>query len=178
MWYKLSDDKTRVENIAPTNKILDDGTIIMNYNLDSERLIADGYVEYSGNKPLSQLKVVDGIITEKTSEDLEEENSNNEKSMFEGYYVQNPDLERCIKEYKAFLDQYSLKYTATTSDISASIVADTTKTDIEKAMLGFQIQSIWNNVVLNLEYVHINNALSYAWKNMPKLIKYLPESVD
>ena len=79
MWYKLSDDKTRIENIAPTNKILDDGTIIMNYNLDSERLIADGYIEYSGNKPLSQLKVVDGIITEKTSEDLEEENSNNEK---------------------------------------------------------------------------------------------------
>ena len=47
--------------------------------------------------------------------------------------------------------------TATTSDISYSIMADTTKTDIEKVMLGFQIQSIWNNVVLNLEYIHINN---------------------
>ena len=57
-------------------------------------------------------------------------------------------------------------------------IYNSAKNDIEKAQLGFTIQAVWNNVVLNLEYLHINNALYYAWQNMPKLIKYLPESVD
>lgn len=178
MWYKLNEDKTKIVNVAPANKMLDDGTTIMNYNLDSERLIADGYIEYTGKKPESQLKVVDGKIVEKTEEELSQESENIEKSIYESYYVQNPDLTRCIKEYKSILDAYKLDYTATTADISNAILADETKTDMEKAVYGFQIQSIWNNVVLNLEYVHINNALLYAWQNMPKLIKYLPDETD
>ena len=175
MWYKLNEDKTIIESIAPTNKKLDDGTVIINYNLDTERLKQDGYIEYNGDKSISQLKVQDGQIVEKTEEEIEAENVLTEKNLFEGYYQQNPDLIRCVTEYKALLDQYSLEYTATTSDISSAVLADEGKNDIEKAQLGFSIQAIWNNIVLNLEYLHINNALYYAWQNMPKLIKYLPQ---
>lgn len=175
MWYKLNEDKTIIESIAPTNKKLDDGTVIINYNLDTERLKQDGYIEYNGDKSISQLKVQDGQIVEKTEEEIEAENVLTEKNLFEGYYQQNPDLIRCVTEYKALLDQYSLQYTATTSDISSAVLADEGKNDIEKAQLGFSIQAIWNNIVLNLEYLHINNALYYAWQNMPKLIKYLPQ---
>lgn len=174
MWYKLNEDKTIIESIAPINKKLDDGTVIINYNLDTERLKQDGYVEYNGDKSISQLKVQEGQIVEKTEEEIEAENVLTEKNLFEGYYQQNPDLIRCVTEYKALLDQYSLQYTATTSDISSAVLADEGKNDIEKAQLGFSIQAIWNNIVLNLEYLHINNALYYAWQNMPKLIKYLP----
>lgn len=175
MWYKLNEDKTIIESIAPINKKLDDGTIIINYNLNTERLKQDGYIEYNGDKSISQLKVQDGQIVEKTEEEIETENVLTEKNLFEGYYQQNPDLIRCVTEYKALLDQYSLEYTATTSDISSAVLADEGKNDIEKAQLGFSIQAIWNNIVLNLEYLHINNALYYAWQNMPKLIKYLPQ---
>ena len=175
MWYKLNEDKTIIESIAPTNKKLDDGTVIINYNLDTERLKQDGYIEYNGDKSISQLKVQEGQIVEKTEEEIEAENVLTEKNLFEGYYQQNPDLIRCVTEYKALLDQYSLEYTATTSDISSAVLADEGKNDIEKAQLGFSIQAIWNNIVLNLEYLHINNALYYAWQNMPKLIKYLPQ---
>lgn len=175
MWYKLNEDKTIIESIAPTNKKLDDGTVIINYNLDTERLKQDGYIEYNGDKSISQLKVQEGQIVEKTEEEIEAENVLTEKNLFEGYYQQNPDLIRCVTEYKALLDQYSLQYTATTSDISSAVLADEGKNDIEKAQLGFSIQAIWNNIVLNLEYLHINNALYYAWQNMPKLIKYLPQ---
>lgn len=175
MWYKLNEDKTIIESIAPINKKLDDGTVIINYNLDTERLKQDGYIEYNGDKSISQLKVQDGQIVEKTEEEIETENVLTEKNLFEGYYQQNPDLIRCVTEYKALLDQYSLEYTATTSDISSAVLADEGKNDIEKAQLGFSIQAIWNNIVLNLEYLHINNALYYAWQNMPKLIKYLPQ---
>lgn len=175
MWYKLNEDKTIIESIAPTNKKLDDGTIIINYNLNTERLIQDGYIEYNGDKSISQLKVVDGQIVEKTEEEIEAENVLIEKNLFEGYYQQNPDLIRCVTEYKALLDQYSLQYTATTADISSAVLSDEGKNDIEKAQLGFTIQAIWNNVVLNLEYLHIDNALYYAWHNMPKLIQYLPK---
>ena len=175
MWYKLNEDKTIIESIAPTNKKLDDGTVIINYNLDTERLKQDGYIEYKGDKLISQLKVQEGQIVEKTEEEIEAENVLTEKNLFEGYYQQNPDLIRCVTEYKALLDQYSLQYTATTSDISSAVLADEGKNDIEKAQLGFSIQAIWNNIVLNLEYLHINNALYYAWQNMPKLIKYLPQ---
>lgn len=174
MWYKLNDEKTSITGIAPANKILEDGTTIINYNLDTERLTADGYVEYTGNKSISQLKVVDGNIVEKSEEELAEDTKNKEKATYESYYTQNIDLIRCIKEYKAILDLYGLDYTATTADISTAVMSDETKTDTEKAAFGFQIQSVWNNVVLNLEYVDINNALLYAWKNMPKLIEYLP----
>ena len=176
MWYKLNEDKTIIESIAPTNKKLDDGTVIINYNLDTERLKQDGYIEYNGDKSISQLKVVDGQIVEKTEEELQTDAELKEKTLFEGYYQQNPDLIRCVTEYKALLDQYSLQYTATTSDISTAVLADTGKNDIEKAQLGFTIQAVWNNVVLNLEYLHINNALYYAWQNMPKLIQYLPKN--
>lgn len=175
MWYKLNEDKTIIESVAPTNKKLDDGTVIINYNLDTERLKQDGYVEYNGDKSISQLKVQESQIVEKTEEEIETENVLTEKNLFEGYYQQNPDLIRCVTEYKALLDQYSLEYTATTSDISSAVLADEGKNDIEKAQLGFSIQAIWNNIVLNLEYLHINNALYYAWQNMPKLIKYLPQ---
>ena len=176
MWYKLNEDKTIIESIAPTNKKLDDGTVIINYNLDTERLKQDGYVEYNGDKSISQLKVVDGQIVEKSEEDIQADNELAEKNLFEGYYQQNPDLIRCVTEYKTLLDQYSLQYTATTSDISTAVLADDGKNDIEKAQLGFTIQAVWNNVVLNLEYLHINNALYYAWQNMPKLIQYLPKN--
>ena len=175
MWYKLNETQTSIESIAPTNKKLDDGTVIINYNLDIERLIQDGYVEYTGDKLVSQLKVVDGKIVEKTEEDIKNDNELDERILFEGYYQKNPDLSKRIIEYKTLLDQYSLQYTATTADISAAVLADDTKTDIEKAQLGFTIQALWNNIILNLEYLNINNALYYAWQNMPKLIKYLPE---
>ena len=38
-------------------------------------------------------------------------------------------------------------------------IYNSAKNDIEKAQLGFTIQAVWNNVVLNLEYLHINNAV-------------------
>lgn len=150
-------------------KKLDDGTVIINYNLDTERLKQDGYVEYIGDKLVSQLKVVDGQIVEKSEEDIQADNELAEKNLFEGYYQQNPDLIRCVTEYKALLDQYSLQYTATTSDISTAVLADDGKNDIEKAQLGFTIQAVWNNVVLNLEYLHINNALLLCMAKYAKI---------
>ena len=86
MWYKLNEDKTIIESIAPTNKKLDDGTVIINYNLDTERLKQDGYVEYNGDKLVSQLKVVNGEIIEKTEEELQADAELKEKTLFEGYY--------------------------------------------------------------------------------------------
>ena len=53
MWYKLSDDKTRIENVAPTNKILDDGTIITGTSAGSGDLTTSSVTETCGTKELT-----------------------------------------------------------------------------------------------------------------------------
>lgn len=51
---------------APSVKILENGTTVVNYNLPSneKNLLADGYLKYDGNRPLSYIDIVDGKIVE------------------------------------------------------------------------------------------------------------------
>lgn len=172
MWYKIENDK--IVGVAPKNKKLQDGNLVINYNLNREMLIADGYVEYTGEKNINDLKVVDGNIVEKTDEQLIIEDVISTDERWQGYYSENPDLAVCVRQYKMILDSYNLNYKAKSYDLSAAITGDRTKSDIEKIQLAFTAQSLWNNIILNVESLNIHNPMSWTWENLPKLIEYLP----
>ena len=99
MWYKLTSDGNSILNAAPANKKMPDGSAIINYNLDVDQLKLDGYVEYTGTKPISALKVVDGEIVEKTNEEIADEEARREAVRWSSYFHQNPDLAVCVREY-------------------------------------------------------------------------------
>lgn len=51
---------------APSSKILENGTTIINYNSPSNKsnLLANGYLQYDGSNPLQYVDIVDGKIIE------------------------------------------------------------------------------------------------------------------
>lgn len=171
MWYKIENDKIIV---APKNKKLKNGSLIINFNKNIELLQEDGYIEYKGQKTISELKIVDNQIVEKTEQDILLERQKATDQIWNGFYIQNPDLAVCVKQYKDLLDKLNLSYQAKTYDISTAITTNTQLSDIQKINLGFTATTLWNNIILNIESLNIKNPMTFAWENMKKLIEYLP----
>lgn len=171
MWYIIEENKIKM---APINKKLQDGKTIINFNKNEQLLKQHGYKKYDGEKTISELKIVNDQIVEKTAQQIEIEYKERKDNLFKNYYKQNPDLVICVKQYKELLDKFKLPYNAKTYDISAAITSAENMSDIEKINLGFTATTLWNNIVLNIQSLNIKNPMSYAWENMPKLIEYLP----
>ena len=89
-------------------------------------------------------------------------------------YSANPDLARRVREYKGYLDQLGLNYTATTDDIEEAVAMSVTIEDKEQFVL--RIKTAFDNVVLNLQAVNADYTSFNAWEKMPVLIANLPEA--
>ena len=88
-------------------------------------------------------------------------------------YAANPDLARRVGEYKGYLDQLGLAYTATTDDIEEAVAISVTIEDKEAFVL--RIKTAFDNVVLNLQAVNADYTAFDAWSKMPALAANLPE---
>ena len=93
-----------------------------------------------------------------------------------GLYAANPDLAKRVREYKGYLDQLGLAYTATTDDIEEAVAISTTIEDKEQFVL--RIKTAFDNVVLNLQAVNPDYTSFNAWEKMPVLIANLPSSAE
>lgn len=89
-----------------------------------------------------------------------------------GLYAANPDLARRVGEYKGYLDQLGLAYTATTDDIEEAVAMSISIEDKEAFVL--RIKTAFDNVVLNLQAVNPDYTSFNAWEKMPVLIATLP----
>ena len=100
-----------------------------------------------------------------TQEELDEEECGK-------LYAANPDLAKRVREYKSYLDQLGLAYTATTDDIEEAVAISVTIEDKEAFVL--RIKTAFDNVVLNLQAVDEDYTSYTAWEKMPVLIANLP----
>ena len=87
-------------------------------------------------------------------------------------YSANPDLARRVREYKGYLDQLGLNYTANTDTIEEAVAMSVTIEDKEAFVL--RIKTAFDNVVLNLQAVHPDYTSFNAWEKMPALVANLP----
>lgn len=139
-----------------------------------------GYV-YKTNltESLNKLKVENNQIVLKTEEDFFEEKQKNEKDQFEQYYINNPDLAKRVLEFKNILDFLNLSYDA--SSITPEIITNAVKnnkniSENDKETYISNALSVWQfGIIFNLKFLEINNAEVFAFYNLEKLIKYLPE---
>ncbi len=94
---------------------------------------------------------------------------------YPAYYEANPDLAPRVRQYRKYLDDLGLAYTATTDDIDGAIAISTAIPEADKLAFATRIKAAFDNIALNLQALGIDAASYEAWLTMPKLIKYLPE---
>ena len=157
--------------------------ILQEYNglgVSISKLNQMGYI-YKTNltEPLSNLKIENNQIVLKTEQDLLEEKNLNEENQFKQYYINNPDLAKRVLEFKNILDTLNLSYN--TSSITPEVITNAVNnnkdiSENDKITYINNALSIWQfGIIFNLKFLGINNAEVFAFYNLEKLIKYLPE---
>lgn len=96
-----------------------------------------------------------------------------ETEEYSGYYRLNPALATRVRQYAALLTAYNLNTSATSDEISAAIMGDTSKTDAEKTTAAASLLTLIHDIEINWDEVNPGEGLT-AWAALPKLIKYLP----
>ncbi|MDD5699126.1 MAG: hypothetical protein PHH77_10965 [Victivallaceae bacterium] len=97
---------------------------------------------------------------------------------YSALYEVNPDLETRVRQYKGYLDELGLEYTATLDEITTAIEGSETLTDTEKTALALKIKTVYDAITTNLEYCGSETPLVDTCEYLAKLIQYLPEATE
>lgn len=148
--------------------------------LGDTEMLRQGYTRYDGSEPVASLKVVDGVITPMTQEEIDaraEATKLQQEIQFYDTLKQNVDLVTVVGLYKALLDSVGLPYDATIDQMLAAAYASG-KTTEELGQLETQLVALNKRVIVNLQWcnkylgIEITNTDLMAWEDMPKMIQY------
>lgn len=89
-------------------------------------------------------------------------------------YEANADLETRVRQYKGYLDELGLEYTATLDEITTAIEGSETLTDTEKTALALKIKTVYDAIITNMEAIGSETPMMDTYEQLGKLIQYLP----
>ena len=90
-------------------------------------------------------------------------------------YAANPDLETRVRQYKGYLDELGLSYSASMDDIMAAIANSTIE---NKAAYGTQLSATYDAIITNLEFCGSDTPHMDTYIELAKLIQYLPAEAE
>jgi len=88
-------------------------------------------------------------------------------------YAANPDLETRVRQYKGYLDELGLSYSASMDDIMAAIANSTIE---NKAAYGTQFSATYDAIITNMEFCGSDTPHMDVYIELAKMIQYLPEA--
>lgn len=91
---------------------------------------------------------------------------------YAGLYSANPDLVTRVRQYKGYLDELGVGYSATMDEITAAITASELIAD--KAAYATQLKVVYDAIITNLEFCGSPTPHMDAYNELAKLIQYLP----